>query len=123
MDAARDSRNSAFLILITLSYSRYYDGEGDDSLGKTGLAVFYNGWGSDKGIISSTSYAASNKEGGNAIVQFEVPAYGYIGNSALKIDLMSGIGLFSEDESMFIPDNYIFMIRAAYQYTEDGITY
>jgi hypothetical protein len=85
--------------------------------------VFYNGLGSEKGIISQRSYAASDTDGGNAMVQFEVPAYGSIGNAAKSIDLMSGVSLFTEEKAMFIPENYLFMIRASYKYIEDGTTY
>ena len=56
-------------------------------------------------------------------VQFEVPAYGSIGNATKKFVLMSGMGLNTEDEAMFVPDNFTFAIKAYYQYIEDGETY
>ncbi|MCK5758911.1 MAG: hypothetical protein KAH14_07440, partial [Clostridiales bacterium] len=109
--------------IITLSYTSYYEGDDSGHPSKSGLAVFYNEKGSEKGIVSSGSYAGGETGNEIANVQFEAPAYGSIGHATKKLVLMSGLGLNTEDEAMFVPDNFIFAIKAYYQYIEDGVTY
>ncbi len=108
---------------ITLNYSSYYEGEQNHYQNKTGLAVFYNGLGNGIGILSPTSYAVADGGNGNATVQFEVPAYGYVGNATRSLELGSGMNLYTEEGDRFIYDNYLYLIRAVYQYTEDGEVY
>ncbi len=55
--------------IISLPYTSY-----SDSPTKSGLAVFYNQWGSEKGIISAGSYAGGEPGNEIASVQFE-PRY------------------------------------------------
>ncbi|MCD6322977.1 MAG: hypothetical protein J7L77_08110, partial [Clostridiales bacterium] len=98
--------------IITLPYSSYYEGDENHYPIKSGLAVFYNEKGNEKGIISSSSYAGGKDGSEMVTVQFEVPAYGSIGNATKKLVLMSGMGLNTEDEAMFVPDNFTFAIKA-----------
>ncbi len=109
--------------IITLSYTSYYEGDDSSYPSPSGLAVFYNEKGNEKGIISSGSYAGGKDGSEMVTVQFEAPAYGSIGHATKSLYLMSGIGLNTEDEAMLVPDNFIYAIKASYQYIEDGNSY
>ncbi|MBN2853205.1 MAG: IPT/TIG domain-containing protein [Clostridia bacterium] len=103
---------------ISFSYKSQTISDTTDTASTSGLGIYYDGWGNTKGLVSSTSSTDGKSSASPVIVVFKVPDYGSVGNAAKKLELLSGIGLKTEDKGMLIISNYFYAIYASYEYVE-----